>query len=103
MGLELDARALQDDAGTYYCVAWPRGGPLQGPGGVQRCVLDVYGAGSLLTVDEVGAFSVQGACLLGRRPRGCLFVGCACCCPSRSESGGQLLPVSSSLVSSAAR
>ncbi len=52
LGLELAVRVLRDEGGSYYCVAWPAGAPLQA-GGV-RCVVDVYGRGALLTVDEVG-------------------------------------------------
>jgi hypothetical protein len=56
LGLPLAARVLRDEAGAYYCVAWPEAGPLAAAGG--RCVVDVYGKGALLTVEEVraGAF-----------------------------------------------
>lgn len=51
LGLEMSARVLRDERGTNYCVAWPTAQPIQA-GGV-RCVVDVYGRGALLTVNEV--------------------------------------------------
>lgn len=53
-GLPMHFRVLRDDAGSHYCVAWPAAAPLRAPG-VGRCVVDVYGRGALLTVDEVCA------------------------------------------------
>ncbi|GBF92165.1 hypothetical protein Rsub_04512 [Raphidocelis subcapitata] len=64
LGLPLALRALRDEAGAYYCVAWPsEAGPLAAAGG--RCVIDVYGKGALLTVEEVcELFAVQPEALL---------------------------------------
>jgi hypothetical protein len=69
-GLDLHARVLRDGpGGAYYAVAWPAAGPLTGPGGV-RCVVDVYGRGGLLTVDEVcDLFGVTPDALLSPSPR----------------------------------
>ncbi|KIZ02112.1 hypothetical protein MNEG_5847 [Monoraphidium neglectum] len=52
LGLELAVRVLVDEGGSHYCLAWPADAPLAAAG-VGRCVVDVYGRGALLTVDEV--------------------------------------------------